>query len=115
MLKKFCRKQGCQNLTDKGYCDKHTAIAHEYDQYRESSAKRGYNAKWRRARMHHLKAHPLCVNCMKAGRVMAATVVDHIKAHKGDKVLFWDKDNWQSLCKQHHDIKTATEDGGFGR
>jgi 5-methylcytosine-specific restriction protein A len=29
--------------------------------------------------------------------------------------LFWDSKNWQSLCKHHHDVKTATEDGGFGR
>jgi hypothetical protein len=46
-----------------------------------------------------------------------ATVVDHITPHKlkdaitsGDRAaialaqkLFWDTDNWQSLCKQHHD------------
>ncbi|WP_338080605.1 HNH endonuclease signature motif containing protein [Cohnella luojiensis] len=52
---------------------------------------------------------------MEAGRVVAATVVDHIKPHKGNKILFWDKNNWQPLCKQHHDRKTAIEDGGFGR
>jgi 5-methylcytosine-specific restriction protein A len=52
---------------------------------------------------------------MDIGRVVAASIVDHIKPHKGNKVLFWDKNNWQPLCKRHHDIKTATEDGGFGR
>jgi 5-methylcytosine-specific restriction protein A len=46
--------------------------------------------------------------------VVAATVVDHIVPHKGDKVKFWDSSNWQSLCKRCHDAKTATEDGGFG-
>lgn len=44
-----------------------------------------------------------------------ATVVDHVIPHKGDKKFFWDENNWQPLCKRHHDIKTATEDGGFGR
>lgn len=46
---------------------------------------------------------------------MEASIVDHIIPHKGDKQLFWDRDNWQPLCKKHHDRKTATEDGGFGR
>ena len=47
--------------------------------------------------------------------ITPATVVDHIKPHHGDQRLFWDVGNWQSLCKAHHDSKTATEDGGFGR
>ena len=42
-------------------------------------------------------------------------MVDHITPHKGDKALFWQRANWQPLCKQCHDIKTAIEDGGFGR
>lgn len=46
---------------------------------------------------------------------MASTVVDHIKPHKGDQQLFWSKANHQALCKECHDTKTATEDGGFGR
>lgn len=61
---------------------------------------------------------------------MPASVVDHIINHKfkaamdsGDaaaiakaKRLFWDSEkNWQSLCKPHHDLKTGTEDGAFGR
>ena len=46
---------------------------------------------------------------------MPATVVDHIKPHLGDYGLFWESDNHQSMCKTCHDIKTATEDGGFGR
>lgn len=59
--------------------------------------------------------HPLCVHCLKQGRTEAATVVDHIIPHCGDMVLFWDSaNNWQSLCKTHHDVKTASEDGGFG-
>ncbi|WP_330164070.1 HNH endonuclease [Paenibacillus campinasensis] len=50
----------------------------------------------------------------KAGRLVASTVVDHIIPHKGDPKLFWDKNNWQALCKKCHDTKTAREDGGFG-
>lgn len=115
MLKRFCRKQGCQSFAEDGYCERHKQEAQAYDQYRESSAKRGYDSKWRAARKVYLMEHALCVHCLNDGRVVAASVVDHIKPHKGNKVLFWDRSNWQPLCKQHHDKKTATEDGGFGR
>jgi 5-methylcytosine-specific restriction protein A len=47
--------------------------------------------------------------------VEPAAVVDHITPHGGDEALFWDRDNWQPLCKPCHDAKTAREDGGFGR
>lgn len=45
----------------------------------------------------------------------AAEVTDHIIPHRGGIDLFWNRDNWQSLCKRCHDRKTAMEDGGFGR
>ena len=53
--------------------------------------------------------------CEQMNRIEPATVVDHITPHKGDMVKFWDESNHQGLCKRHHDTKTATEDGGFGR
>ena len=81
---------------------------------RQSAARRGYGHKWRKARLGHLKKNPLCVECLKLGRVTAATVVDHKVPHKGDMKLFWDKTNWQSMCENCHNIKTAKEDGGFG-
>ena len=82
--------------------------------HRPSSSKRGYGARWRKTRSYWLACHPLCVHCQSVGQISQATVVDHIIPHKGDQALFWQRDNWQSLCKCHHDIKTATEDGGFG-
>ena len=45
-------------------------------------------------------------DCAKEGQTTAAIVVDHIVDHKGDQELFWNEDNWQSLCKPHHDAKT---------
>jgi 5-methylcytosine-specific restriction endonuclease McrA len=30
-----------------------------------------------------------------------ATIVDHIKPHRGDQNLFWDQTNWQALCRRH--------------
>lgn len=68
-----------------------------------SPADRGYDHRWRKEREAYLRLHPLCVMCEARGLVKAATVVDHIKPHRGDMVLFWDKTNWQSLCKTDHD------------
>ena len=57
-----------------------------------------------------LHRHPLCVECQRNGRYIAATVVDHIQPHRGDTKLFWDESNWQPLCKACHDRKTGLED-----
>lgn len=95
--------------------------AHKFVERRESDARRGsatargYSSAWQRARLGFLASHPLCVRCEAQGIVEAATVVDHKVPHRGDKQLFWDRTNWQPLCKPCHDVKTATEDGGFGR
>ena len=72
-------------------------------QERESAAKRGYGSRWQKARATFLQANPLCRICEKAGRLTCASVVDHIKPHKGDQRLFWDSANWQPLCKDCHD------------
>ncbi len=131
--KSICRQAGCGTLIDKpGHCDKHRKANQVADaEQRGTAHERGYTSAWSKARAAYLRAHPLCVGCAKEGRpAIPANVVDHIIPHKlkaaldsGDepaiakaKALFWDSDgNWQSLCKPHHDRKTATEDGGFGR
>lgn len=58
---------------------------------------------WKQLRLDHLVKEPLCVYCQREGKITPATVVDHIKAHKGDLSLFYDPCNLQSLCKVHHD------------
>ena len=83
-------------------------------QPRPSARERGYTTAWEKARAAYLRKHPLCRECEAQGRFVPATVVDHIKPHKGDMKIFWDSANWQPLCKQCHDRKTAREDGAFG-
>ena len=85
------------------------AVKAELEGQRPSAARRGYGPRWRRARAAYLARHPLGVSCGAAGRLEPATVVDHIVPHKGDSVLFWDRANWQSMCKSCHDAKTARE------
>lgn len=113
---KFCRSPGCPNLVKSGYCEEHKELEkiERAPDNRQSASARGYGTSWRAARARFLKAHPLCAICKSRGKIVPATVVDHIIPHKGNKKLFWDKSNWQALCKPCHDIKTAKEDGGFG-
>ncbi|AGN78495.1 HNH endonuclease [Pseudomonas sp. GD03651] len=79
-----------------------------------TSSQRGYDYKWQKAREQYLRDNPLCVYCERSGRTTAASVVDHIVAHRGDMILFWDQANWQSLCKPCHDsVKQAEEAAGL--
>lgn len=77
---------------------------------RAHAAERGYGAKWQRERRKFLESNPFCVKCYEEGHITMATVVDHIKPHRGDQKLFWDRSNWQPLCEHHHNVKTMTED-----
>ncbi len=61
------------------------------------------SANWRRERARFLALHQLCSLCSEMGRVTPATVVDHIQPHRGNTDLFWDRANWQPLCKTCHD------------
>jgi 5-methylcytosine-specific restriction endonuclease McrA len=74
-------------------------------QDRRKTAERGYGARWQRTRLHFLRENPACIMCKP--RLVPATVVDHIKPHRGDQSLFWDPANWQALCKLHHDSEKA--------
>jgi len=63
-----------------------------------------YNSKqWKALRSAQLSMHPLCAMCEAQGLITGATIADHIKPHKGDKTLFLNPSNLQSLCKLCHD------------
>jgi 5-methylcytosine-specific restriction protein A len=85
------------------------------DSRRGSSRQRGYTRAWEKARAAYLRRHPLCVMCGRAGRCVAATVVDHLVPHRGDAGLFWDEANWQALCGPHHDCDKQREERGRTR
>lgn len=112
---KPCKYPSCNVLTDNAYCDKHQKeVNARRDSNRMSSHERGYTSKWRKASKKYLDKHPWCVECEKNGIHEPATETDHIIPHKGDKKLFWDRNNWQGLCHNCHSKKTAKEDGGYG-
>jgi 5-methylcytosine-specific restriction protein A len=74
---------------------------------RPTASGRGYDRRWRRARLAFLNANPTCVDCRSKELTVEATTVDHINPHRGDPDLFWDQANWQSLCTACHNRKTA--------
>ncbi len=83
---------------------------------RPTAQARGYDSAWRKARAGYLAKHPFCVFCYQRGQRVMASHVDHIVPHKGDKSLFWDKTNWQSLCQGcHNGAKQSSEHTGLVR
>lgn len=64
-----------------------------------------YDARWQKYRKGFLQRHRRCKMCGAS-----ATVVDHIKPHRGNWLLFWDVRNWQALCARcHNSVKQASE------
>lgn len=72
-----------------------------------TSTQRGYGYEWQQQRAAFLRRYPLCEFCRLEGRLTQATVVDHVAAHEGDPARFWDRSNWQPLCKRCHDSTKA--------
>ena len=112
-----CAHPGCQQWAVLGsYCKAHAAewqeklkarraeFARRADEERASADDRGYTFAWRKARKAWIIRHPLCAICGKP-----ATDVDHITPHRGDRTLFWDTNNWQSLCHECHSRKSYGE------
>lgn len=59
-----------------------------------------YNFAWQKRRARQLEDEPLCVFCLAMGRVVPATVADHIVPHRGDPERF--EGPLQSLCAPCH-------------
>lgn len=101
---------GCPGIVRGGRCSvcgPKRSDTHAYDRERGSAATRGYDRRWQKLRLMHLRAQPLCAECLNHGLVTLASEVDHIlpKRHGGD-----DSDtNLQSLCKPCHSRKTMRE------
>lgn len=73
-----------------------------------SNAEFYHSTRWRRLRERKLLANPLCEACASRGRIIAATVVDHITPiNEGGAAL--DMQNLQSLCDRCHNRKSGRE------
>ena len=107
----------------------------QYNRERDRQTGRQWykTSRWQKARAAFL-AEPdnqVCCMCLRAGLLNTGTlhmdgklqedprrmhlVVDHIERHRGDEALFWDRNNWQALCPDHHDIVKQAEDRAAAR
>lgn len=109
-----CRHAGCSVLTRDGWCAAHKPVQRR----RASASYHGWYSLpiWTNdLRPSQLIREPFCRECARLYSAedprsrTPATVVDHIKPHRGIWALFSDRSNLQSLCKRHHDAKTARE------
>lgn len=111
-----CRHVGCRVLVDKpGYCDQHRREhlrVYNSSGSRQSDQKFYKGRRWLAVRKLHLQNEPLCRHCKKAGRLTAATHVDHIipRTAGGDE---YDDSNLQSLCMPCHSAKTRRDEQSF--
>ena len=107
---KPCNYPTCPKLTQGRYCEDHV---YTRDKPPRNARKMGYDKNWEKRRANFLLNNPLCVECLKNGKYTPANVADHIIPHKGDKRLFYDDNNLQSLCDSCHGAKSAREKGGW--
>jgi 5-methylcytosine-specific restriction protein A len=66
---------------------------------------------WQILRRDQFQAEPFCRMCAEDGNPsIPATVCDHVTPHRGDRALFFDPANLQSLCDFHHDKSKQDEE-----
>lgn len=70
--------------------------------------------RWRNLRSYHLMESPLCIHCHKNGKLVSATVVDHIIPRKERPDLELEETNLQSLCESCHNRKSGRSKRGRG-
>jgi len=105
---------GCGHVVPYGQlcgCQKRAAAERKkrFDLKRPSARERGYTAEWETERRKYLSANPNCARCGQP-----ANVVDHIQPHKGNQRLFWNRANWQALCRTCHNSHKQREERGHG-
>lgn len=111
--KRPCARPGCRHFAPcPVHAQRQNPAAKLYDQERGTSAERGYGSRWRKEARGYLAEHPFCVGCESKGRTKIAKLVDHIVPVSVAPERFWDRSNWQSLCRAHHNRKTAAEARG---
>lgn len=110
-----CRKQGCPHTVTgaTGYCDTHKGEPYRWEQERENSGQRGYDATWQRLRRRYLALHPFCQDCRERGQVVEATLVHHVVPVLEDRTQRLETGNLRALCARCHAAAHGeTEPGG---
>ena len=100
MAKRMCARPGCGRIATHGaYCAKHAPARRwpkAYDRERGSSAKRGYDQRWRDLRDQVMREQPKCARCGAPSEI-----VHHVKPiREGGKRL--DRANLEAVCAACH-------------
>lgn len=113
-LKRFCRADGCTNLTDNpnGFCGVHQFIAQEKERRRDlrrgTATQRGYNSKWRRYSQWFLSLpqNKFCALRLDDKCAIVAQCVDHIDPpESANDPKFWMRSNHQPACIHCNSVK----------
>lgn len=73
-----------------------------------------WTPEWKRLRRAQLEKQPFCRRPCHGASLVVATVVNHRTPHKGDRTLFFDPDNLESVCSPCHDGPIQREErAGF--
>lgn len=104
-----CSYPGCPKLTHDRRCEAHAKSEDErYRRYqRDPKINKRYGSRWRKIRAAYVQAHPLCEDCLNAGRYTPVAEVHHILPldHGGTH----DESNLRSLCKPCHSRQSALD------
>ena len=113
----LCSHLGCKNPRSKfnSLCVEHGGRDTQrfYSNDERKAAKTLYDTTaWKRKRIVELSRHPMCAACLCDGRYTPATEVDHVFAwrHIGKEAFL--ANAFQSLCHDHHSMKTQQEKRG---
>ena len=103
-----CDDDGCLAKAVKTHTpaqqERATAVFHHYEWYS--------SGRWRNLRLAQLAREPLCQRCLCFNMTKAGYHVDHVIPHRGNRKMFFDASNLQSLCQSCHSFKTVEEQRG---
>ena len=103
--KSKCKHNGCFELTNNNYCDKHTikdVVERKnnyklYNEFKRPEHHKEYNTKeWKQMRSEIMSTNPMCECGNKA------TICHHIKDTKNYPELILDKTNIKPVCQKCH-------------
>jgi len=104
-----CSHPGCPNLTHARFCEQHAnQEQRRYRRFeRDPEINRRYGHAWQKIRDRYIASHPLCEDCLEAGRTTPAAEVHHmLPLGHGDT---HDASNLRALCKPCHSRQSAVD------
>jgi 5-methylcytosine-specific restriction protein A len=105
----FCAEPGCGALVQYGRCPAHRAPPRDVaPSLADVIVHKWYGSKrWQDLRASIIREQPFCRSCHAEGRRILTVDVDHVRKHRGNPYLFWNRENLQGLCKACHTRKTV--------